>query len=130
MKYFICIFTLIFTLFSSTNQSLSEGNSKRGESMFQVHCQACHTTSEAIRYKVGPNLFGVFGANAWQRDYSFERHYSRALKQSKIIWTEKNLHYFLENPKGFLPGTKMPFVGFRNKKDRDHIITYLKKISP
>ena len=68
--------------------------------------------------------------NSKQRDYSFERHYSRALKQSKIIWNEKNLHYFLENPKGFLPGTKMPFVGFRNKKDRDHIITYLKKISP
>ena len=97
--------------------------------MFQLHCQACHTTGEGVSHKVGPNLFGVFGAKAGKRDYSYERHYSKALKQSQIIWNEQNLHYFLENPKGFLPGTKMPFVGFRNKRDRNHIIAYLKKIS-
>ena len=129
MKYFIYILTLIFILVSSANPSLSEGNSKKGKSMFQLHCQACHTTEEGVSHKVGPNLFGVFGAKAGKRDYSYERHYSKVLKQSQIIWNEQNLHYFLENPKGFLPGTKMPFVGFRNKRDRNHIITYLKNIS-
>jgi cytochrome c len=129
MRYFIYVLTLIFILVSSANPSLSEGNSKKGKSMFQLHCQACHTTGEGVSHKVGPNLFGVFGAKAGKRDYSYERHYSKVLKQSQIIWNEQNLHYFLENPKGFLPGTKMPFVGFRNKRDRNHIIAYLKKIS-
>ncbi len=129
MRYFIYVLTLIFILVSSAKPSLSEGNSKKGKSMFQLHCQACHTTGEGVSHKVGPNLFGVFGAKAGKRDYSYERHYSKALKQSQIIWNEQNLHYFLENPKGFLPGTKMPFVGFRNKRDRNHIIAYLKKIS-
>ena len=129
MRYFIYVLTLIFILVSSAKPSLSEGNSKKGKSMFQLHCQACHTTGEGVSHKVGPNLFGVFGAKAGKRDYSYERHYAKALKQSQIIWNEQNLHYFLENPKGFLPGTKMPFVGFRNKRDRNHIIAYLKKIS-
>jgi cytochrome c len=129
MRYFIYVLTLIFILVSSAKPSLSEGNSKKGKSMFQLHCQACHTTGEGVSHKVGPNLFGVFGAKAGKRDYSYERHYSKVLKQSQIIWNEQNLHYFLENPKGFLPGTKMPFVGFRNKRDRNHIIAYLKKIS-
>ena len=44
-----------------------------------------------------------------------------------ITWTEETLFKYLENPKKFIPGTKMAFAGFKNEKDRADVIAYLKQ---
>ena len=40
-------------------------------------------------------------------------------------WTVEDLDHFLENPKGFMPGTKMTFAGLKKESDRTNVIAYL-----
>ena len=67
----------------------------------------------------GPNLFGIFG-----RIVATESNYTRYSTQAlykKTKWDDENLHKFLTNPKGFIPGTRMVFDGLKNGKDRKGI---------
>ena len=43
-------------------------------------------------------------------------------------WTPENLNGFLENPKGYMPGTKMSFAGLPKVADRANVIAYLASI--
>jgi cytochrome c len=71
----------------------------------------------------GPNLFGIVGRSAGSVDgYS----YTPANKNSGITWDEKSLFDYLENPKKYIPKTKMAFPGLKSDKDRASLIAYLK----
>ena len=54
--------------------------------------------------------------------------YSEVLATSGEAWTEDNLNGFLEDPKGWAPGTKMNFNGLRKIEDRANLIAYLQTI--
>jgi cytochrome c len=41
------------------------------------------------------------------------------------FWTPENLNGFLENPKGYMPGTKMSFAGLPKVEERANLIAYL-----
>lgn len=74
--------------------------------------------------KVGPNLHGVFGRKSGQAEgYS----YTDANKKKGVTWTEQTMSDYLENPKKYIPGTKMAFGGLKKPKDRNDLITYLHK---
>jgi cytochrome c len=50
------------------------------------------------------------------------------MKNKEIIWSELTLMEYLKNPKKYVPGTKMAFVGIKNEKDRVELVNYLKQL--
>ena len=72
---------------------------------------------------LGPNLNGLFGRQTGQAaGYS----YSTANISKGITWSEETLFEYLENPKKYIPGTKMVFAGLKKEAERNDLIAYLK----
>lgn len=106
------------------NIIFSPGNAKKGANLFKTRCLQCHTTEAGGANKVGPNLNGVFGRVSGQAPgYS----YTEANKKKGVMWDENTMYDYLENPKKYIPGTKMAFGGLKKAKDRNDIVTYLKE---
>jgi cytochrome c len=53
--------------------------------------------------------------------------YTDANKAKGIEWGEGTLFEYLENPKKYIPGTKMAFGGLKKDKDRNDLITFLRQ---
>ena len=91
-----------------------------GERVFKK-CVACHSLT---KNKMGPALGNIFGKKVGSvKGY----RYSKAMRNSDIIWTDSTLDKFLLKPKKSIKGTKMRFFGIRKKEQRDALIKYLKE---
>ncbi len=82
-------------------------------------CKSCHSLTIN---KHGPSLGNIFNNKVGSGKYK----YSKAMKKSNIIWTEKTLDEFLANPKTYIKGTKMKIRGLKKTK-REVVIKYLKE---
>ena len=91
-----------------------------GEGVFR-NCRACHAL-EAGENGTGPTLYGVVGRDVGAVD-GFD--YSGALSEVATVWDPEALNAFLEDPKGYAPGTSMSFNGVRRASDRANLIAYL-----
>ncbi|ETS64729.1 cytochrome c [Moesziomyces aphidis] len=99
-----------------------EGDAKKGAGLFKTRCAQCHTLGAGEPNKVGPNLHGLFGRTSGTVDgYS----YTEANKNRAVEWGNDTLFEYLENPKKYIPGTKMAFAGLKKEKDRNDLVTYL-----
>jgi cytochrome c len=96
------------------------GDPERGKALYQG-CQACHSVEEN---DLGPRHRGVVGRLAGSvADYS----YSKALKESGLIWNDSTLDQWLTNPSALVPGTKM-FFKLDDPQARADVISYLKQL--
>jgi cytochrome c len=55
--------------------------------------------------------------------------YSRALRESGLVWTPLSLEAWLTDPTGFVAGTTMAFAGYRSPEDRRDLIAYLLRVT-
>ena len=99
----------------------ADADLERGE-VLSLACIACHTLEADQDHMLGPNLSGIFGASAAQKD-GFA--YSAALADSGLIWTPRALDAWLSAPARFVPGTSMVFAGYAEAADRRNLIAYL-----
>ena len=97
------------------------GDLENGRRAFAL-CRSCHTITPGGPNMAGPNLYGVFGRQAGALD---KFNYSHAMRTAGFTWDADKLDHWLQNPRTFLPGTKMTFPGLRDAKDRRDVIAYL-----
>lgn len=90
-----------------------------GEKIFNK-CKACHKVDGTNG--TGPHLDGVVN-RAIGSVAGFG--YSDAMAGHGGTWDPETLSQFLENPKGYVPGTKMSFAGLKSVEDRANVIAYL-----
>ena len=101
---------------------LPPGDAAKGLKLFKGRAAQCHTIADGAPNGVGPNLFGLVG----RQSGSIEGFaYSKANSESGVVWTPEVLDVYLENPKKFMPGTKMAFAGLKKAQERADIIAYL-----
>ncbi|KAF8493633.1 putative cytochrome C [Gautieria morchelliformis] len=104
--------------------SFQEGDASKGATLFKTRCAQCHTLGAGEPNKVGPNLHGLFGRKTGQVE-GFS--YTAANVNKGVVWEENTLFEYLENPKKYIPGTKMAFAGLKKGKDRNDLITHLRE---
>ena len=97
------------------------GDPTKGAAVFR-QCQTCHVKEIGVN-KVGPSLAGVVGRTAGS---IAGFRYSEANKGSGVVWSEQTLYTYLEDPKKFMPGTNMAFVGIKDSQKRADLVAYLK----
>lgn len=107
----------------SVAELLALGDAGKGEKVFNK-CRACHQLADG-QNGTGPHLYAVVGRSIGVVD-GFG--YSGNLTQNGDTWTAENLWAFLENPKGWAPGTSMSFSGLAKPSDRADLIAYLETI--
>ena len=90
-----------------------------GKAVF-AQCTACHSIDGSNG--VGPSLKGIAGTRAGA--YAGFR-FSRAMKNSTIVWDAKTLDDYIANPQGAIPGNVMPFSGIPDAKQRADLVAFL-----
>ena len=60
-------------------------------------------------------MWGLFGRKTGSLA---EYQYTEANRSKGITWGEDTLFEYLENPKKYIPGTKMAFAGLKKPQDR------------
>jgi len=110
----IITFILIFSIANA-------GDPVKGKKVFRK-CVACHSLQEG-KNKMGPPLNNLLGRKAGSVD---GYKYSKAMKNSGVVWDEESLDKFLTKPRKFIPKTKMSFRGIKKKSLRDDLISFFK----
>lgn len=99
---------------------LASADAGAGEKVFGK-CKACHKVDGSDG--TGPHLNGVVNrAKAAVAGFGYSES---ILARASEAWTPENMNGFLENPKGYMPGTKMAFAGLGKVEDRANVIAYL-----
>ncbi|NQZ46528.1 MAG: cytochrome c family protein [Erythrobacter sp.] len=92
-----------------------------GERVF-AKCAACHSIDAGGANGVGPNLHGIMGAPVGKvGGYS----YSSAMSTHGGNWGWDEMNDWLDNPRGYISGTKMGFAGLSKLEDRAAVAVYM-----
>lgn len=100
----------------------AEGNPARGQRVFGA-CAACHSL-RPNQNMTGPSLAGVWKRKAGSLE-SFSR-YSPALKSASIVWDDKTLDEWINDPQHVAPGNQMTFAGIKDAGQRADLLAFLK----
>lgn len=105
---------------------LASANVDNGRQVAQRLCASCHTLNQGGNNGVGPNLWGIVGANhARVAGFNYSAA-NRALADKP--WGYEELNAFLQRPATAMPGTRMAFAGIANAQQRADVIAFLRTL--
>lgn len=103
---------------------LAKGSVDKGAEVFKK-CAGCHTIDKDGKNGIGPNLYNVMGGpKAHMEGFA----YSDAVKAAAADggkWGVDEMYKFIENPKGYLKGTKMAFPGLKDPQQRADLLLFI-----
>lgn len=102
---------------------LEPATQQNGATLFATQCLGCHTITDGMSHRIGPDLFGIVGRSVG--DAKGYDEYSAAMKARNGAWDTAMLDKFLEQPAAVVPGTSMAFPGVSDAAHRRAIIEYL-----
>ncbi len=111
----------------STSAHAIDGDPAAGEQVFRT-CSTCHNVEEE-RNKVGPHLVNVIGRTPGTVE-GFR--YSKAMTEfgeSGAVWDEETIAAYLADPRGYVRGNRMAFVGLKSEEEIANVIAYLAQFS-
>ncbi len=93
-------------------------------------CSTCHSFGKGEASKpTGPNLWGIVGrVHAADKDFDYSQA-NRDFGAKGEKWTYDAIFNFIKNPKAYMAGTKMTFVGMPSAEDRAAVLAYLRTLS-
>jgi cytochrome c len=94
---------------------------QRGEQVY-ARCAACHSIEGN---RTGPQHCGLFGRKAGSAPGFMM--YSKALRDTKIVWDARTLDHFLQDPMKAVPGTAMGYAGVKDDRERGELIAWLRE---
>lgn len=89
-------------------------------------CADCHSLERGA-HLTGPSLAGIWRRRAGTAD-GFRR-YSKALRDSGLVWNEATLDAWLVDGKGLVPGNRMIFAGLADGRPRAGLIALFRRLS-
>jgi cytochrome c len=117
-KFGLALIVPVVVLFSLDAQPAGQD----GKTLFEKRCTGCHALDTD---REGPRLRGVVGRKAGAIG-TFG--YSKALRDSRIEWTEDTLEKWLADPDSVVPENDMAFR-VPKPEERTAIIQYLKSLT-
>jgi cytochrome c len=82
-------------------------------------------SSARPRYRTGPQHYGLFGRRAGSAP-GYDG-YSTAMRKSGIVWNERTLDKFLQEPLKTVPGTAMGYAGVKDATERADLIAWMRQ---
>ena len=105
---------------------LAAANADNGRQIAQRACASCHNFAQGGPNGVGPNLWGIVGANhARVAGFNYSAA-NRALADKP--WGYEELNAFIQRPATAMPGTRMAFAGLNNTQQRADLIAFLRTL--
>lgn len=102
--------------------SVQGGDAAAGKLVYQ-RCIGCHSLH---RNRTGPRHCGLIGRRAGALP-GFD--YSKAMRDSNLVWDVETLDRFLASPTEVVPGTSMGFLGVREDQSRRDLVAYLAAVN-
>ena len=114
---------IAFVLALDAQSFAADGDAARGQRVFDA-CAACHSL-QPDQNMTGPSLANLWGRKAATLP-SFDR-YSPALKSANLIWNDKTLDQWIEDPQHLVPENQMTFAGIKDARQRADLLAFLKE---
>ncbi|WP_162040665.1 cytochrome c family protein [Undibacterium sp. YM2] len=121
-KLLVCLLPFGIALIAADAMATKADEIQAGKIIYESRCLGCHTVEAN---NIGPRHANVFGRKAGSIA-DFE--YSPALRNARIVWNEKTLDRWLQDPEAYIPGQQMD-VSVSKDGDRKNLIAYLKTLS-
>ena len=88
-------------------------------------CQSCHNLDQGGPNMTGPNLYGVLGRPPGSHPGFAYSDGMKAFAGKTPAWDYVHINDFITAPGKYIDGTKMTFVGLKQRQDRINVVAYL-----
>lgn len=114
------VIAALFAVVAGSVGAAPETALRRGAEVY-ARCAGCHAIEGN---RTGPQHCGILGRRAGTAP-GFAA-YSAAMRNSGIVWNERELAVFLLDPAARVPGTSMGYAGVKDDKERADLVAWMK----